>query len=152
MKKGFIDVYGKGEERRFEGEVYKYLRTFSNKRKAKEYAEGIRRRHRARIIKARSGNRTVYRVYYRKGRIERTPMLKLSEFKKTPYYKGVMYTIKAEGWDNFRKKYPNYVKIAKLWLSVQKTIDKTNKLIKDEEKRGRNRTTKCRHPSKKAER
>jgi len=68
MGKGFIDVYDKGEKRRFEGKVYKYLRTFSSKREAEGYVKKIRRRHRARIIKVRSGNRTVYRVYYKKGK------------------------------------------------------------------------------------
>jgi len=67
-RRGFIDVYGEGEKRKFGGKVYKYLRTFSSKREAEEYAKKIRQHHRARIIKAKSGNKTIYRVYYRKGK------------------------------------------------------------------------------------
>jgi len=68
MGKGFIDVYGRGEKRKFGGKFYKYLRTFWSKREAEEYANEIKRLHRARVVKAKSGDKTVYRVYYRKGK------------------------------------------------------------------------------------
>ena len=68
-RKGFTDVYGgKKEKKVFGGKVYKYARTFTTKQEAEKYAKKLRKYNRARIIKGKFGNRTVYRVYYRKGK------------------------------------------------------------------------------------
>ena len=68
-RKGFIDIYGgKKEKRVFGGKVYKYARTFPTKEGAEKYAKKLRKYNRARIIKGKFGSRTVYRVYYRKGK------------------------------------------------------------------------------------
>ena len=60
--------------------------------------------------------------------------MKLSEFKKTPFYKNVAVIIKVEGWEKFKKQYPSHIKSAELWLSIQKTLDETEKLIRKETK------------------
>jgi len=78
-RKGFIDVYGK-EERMFEGKVYKYARTFPTKRGAEKYAKKLRKYNRARIIKGKVGSRTVYRVYYRKGKGRTERILKRADY------------------------------------------------------------------------
>jgi len=57
--------------------------------------------------------------------------MKLKDYKKTPFFRKTKYLIKLEGWENFKKKYKDYIQNAKLWLSLQNTIKNTEKLLKE---------------------
>jgi len=50
------------------------------------------------------------------------------QFRKTPFYESVKFLIKDIGFDQFKKRYPGFVKSAELWLEIEKMKKAIDKL------------------------